>query len=207
MLHSKVAMLNLIALLGLFLYQDAQPAITFPRAGEELRGQVEIIGSMNLAGFSSAELEFSYFASTPADAWFVLQTFPQPVRGPALAVWDTTTLTDGDYALRLRVFLLDGRFQEVIVPGLKIRNDAPPPTAAQPPTQETLSSIQLSTPLSATLPLTETQALPQPSATPFPLNPITVMTASIPGMFALGALVVFFLFLFFSLTLRLRKSN
>src|SRR5258706_16239740 len=113
----------------------AQPtppiAITSPLAGDILRGQVTITGTTDIANFLSAQLDFSY-ASNPqspdalsgAGNWFTLQTFSQPVLNAALAVWDTTAISDGDYILRLRVNLSDGTSQEVTFP-IKIQNDTP----------------------------------------------------------------------------------
>ena len=125
MLNLPIAMFNhLLFSLVFFLAQTADISIASPKPGDILRGQVEIVGNMDVPNFASAELAFSY-ASNPADSWFTIQTFPQPVTDPTLAVWDTTTLTDGDYVLHLRVFLQDGSTQDVVVSDLKIRNDVP----------------------------------------------------------------------------------
>ncbi len=108
MLNLPIAMFNhLLILFVLFLAQTVDISIASPKSGDTLRGQVDIVGNMNVPNFASAELAFSY-ASNPADSWFTIQTFPQPVINPTLAVWDTTTVTDGDYVLHLRVFLQDG---------------------------------------------------------------------------------------------------
>ncbi len=129
MLNLPIAMLKASLILSLiFFMQSADVSITSPQPGDVLRGQVEIIGNMNVPNFASAELAFSHSASDPADSWFTIQTFPQPVQNPTLAIWDTTSLTDGDYTLRLRVILQDGTSQDVVVSDLKIRNDVPLPT-------------------------------------------------------------------------------
>ncbi len=212
MLNLPIAMFShLLFSLVFILAQTADISIASPKPGDTLRGQVEIVGNMNVPNFASAELAFSY-ASNPADrfAWFTIQTFPQPVTDPTLAVWDTTTLTDGDYVLHLRVFLQDGSTQDVAVSDLKIRNDVPPatvtPTATETSKSITLNPIPISSPEgpAAVQPIT---ALPTfPSPTPLPANPASVTSTSIYSNFARGGLITLVLFAFFYLILRLRKN-
>ena len=132
MLDLTVAMMKILLALALIIFQDAPIAIITPQSGETLRGQVNITGSINVTNFVSAELAFTY-TSDPTGTWFTIQTFPAPVLDSALANWDTTMLTDGDYTLRLRVNLQDGSFQEVLVTDLKLRNDIPLPTETSTP--------------------------------------------------------------------------
>jgi hypothetical protein len=196
-------MFNPLLFFLVLLAQTTNISISSPQSGDILRGQVEIVGNMDVPNFASAELAFSY-VSNPADSWFTIQTFPQPVQNnPTFAVWDTTTLTDGDYILHLRVFLQDGSTQDVVVSDLKIRNDTPPPTAL-PTTTESSGFITINP--TATLPPAAT-ALPSfPSPTPLPANPASVTSTSIYSNFAQGALITLVLFAFFSLILRLRKN-
>ncbi len=205
MLDSTVAMLKLFFAFLLFLIQDSPAGISAPQSGGVIRGQVEIAGNMTVPNFSSAALEFKY-ASDSADNWFTIQTFPQPVADSALAVWDTTTLTDGDYDLRLRIFLIDGTFQDVTISDLKIRNDTPEPTEIVL-TETPLPQFNAATPLPALSQLTSTAIITFPSSTPLPANPASVTTTSIYSTFSRGALIVLILFIFFSLILRLRKTT
>ena len=205
MLDSTVAMLKLFFAFLLFLIQDSPAGISAPQSGDVIRGQVEIAGNMTVPNFSSAALEFKY-ASDSADNWFTIQTFPQPVADSALAVWDTTTLTDGDYDLRLRIFLIDGTFQDVIIADLKIRNDTPEPTEIVL-TETPLPQFNAATPLPALSQLTSAAIITFPSSTPLPANPASVTTTSIYSTFSRGALIVLILFIFFSLILRLRKTT
>ncbi len=205
MLDSTVAMLKLFFAFLLFLIQDSPAGISAPQSGDVIRGQVEIAGNMTVPNFSSAALEFKY-ASDSADNWFTIQTFPQPVADSALAVWDTTALTDGDYDLRLRIFLIDGTFQDVTISDLKIRNDTPEPTEIVL-TETPLPQFNAATPLPALSQLTSTAIITFPSSTPLPANPASVTTTSIYSTFSRGALIVLILFIFFSLILRLRKTT
>jgi hypothetical protein len=212
MLNLPIAMFNhLLISLVLFFAQTANISIVSPQPGDTLRGQVEIVGNMDVPNFSSAELAFSY-ASNPADrfAWFTIQTFPQPVTVPTIATWDTTTLTDGDYVLHLRVFLQDGSSQDVVVSDLKIRNDTPltedAPTATESSDSITINPLPISSPV-GTVTVQPDPALPTfPSPTPLPVNPASVTSPAIYFNFARGALITLVLFAFFSLILRLRKN-
>jgi hypothetical protein len=210
MLNLPIAMFNhLLISLVFFLAQTADISVASPKSGDILRGQVEIVGNMDVPDFASAELAFSYAipvggASNPTGSWFTIQTFPQPVQNnPTLAVWDTTTLTDGDYILHLRVFLQDGSTQDVVVSDLKIRNDVPLPTQS-PTATESAGFIRIDP--TATLPPAATALPTFPSPTPLPVNPVSVTTSSIYLNFARGGLIALVLFVFFSLILRLRKN-
>lgn len=200
-------MLNL-ALAFFILFQEAAIAVTNPQAGDTLRGKVEITGRMDVPDFASAELAFSYAASDSADAWFTIQTFTQPPADSALAVWDTSLVTDGEYNLRLRVFLLNGAFQDVLVTDLKIRNDTPDPTATfteSPTSTPTPLFFSQFTPPPADAP-TSTPLPAFPTSTPLPPNPASLTTASILSVFGRGALAILGVFILVSLFLRLRRN-
>lgn len=198
-------MLKLLFTLMLFLIQDSPAAISSPQTGDELRGQVQISGNMTVLNFASAELAFSYAASNSADNWFTIQTFSQPTADSTLAVWNTTSLTDGDYNLRLRIFLIDGTFQDVVISNLKIRNDTPEPTEFVP-TETALPQFNAATSLPTLTKPPAIAAVVFPSSTPLPVNPASITTSSIYSTFARGALIVLALFAIFFLILRLRKN-
>jgi len=209
MLNLTVAMLKLLFALVL-LIQNSPLAITSPQAESILRGQVQVTGRMDVADFSSGELAFSYDStnisgSDSAEAWFIIQTFSQPKADSTLAAWDTTILSDGDYALRLRVFHSDDTFEDVIVSGLQVRNDLPEPTETPLPS---IANPQLASTLSApAVESTPTVGILYPSPTSLPGNPAEVTTSSIYTTFGRGALTVFILFILVSLLLRLRRSD
>src|SRR5215211_931214 len=129
----KKLLLFLPFLLFMVAAQDSAPvAITSPAPNETLRGQVNIIGSTDMPNFVSAQLDFAY-ASSAAETWFPLQALSQPVFDSPLYTWDTTTITDGGYILRLRVFVADGSVQEVRAP-VTIQNDILPTPTFTPTT-------------------------------------------------------------------------
>lgn len=201
MLNLPIVMIRLFLLLTLF-FQTPTVTLTSPTSGDTLRGQVEIFGVMDVPNFASAELAFSY-ASDPAASWFTIQTFLQPVTNSSIAIWDTTTVTDGDYTLHLRVFLQDGTSQDAAITDLKIRNDVSLPAV----TPEEI--FQIAPPAvvaaEATLLPEPTLVFTQPTAI-IPANPVALNVDSIYSTFGRGALIAFVLFIVFSLLLRLRKN-
>ena len=119
----KIRLLLPFILLLVAAQDSASLAITSPAPEEVLRGEVTITGSTDIPNFIFAQLDFAY-AANPTNTWFNIQTFSQPIADSTLAVWNTTSISDGDYVLRLRVTLEDGTFQDVMVP-VVVMNDVP----------------------------------------------------------------------------------
>jgi hypothetical protein len=197
----------LLFILLLRAAQDSPPvAITSPASGEVLHGEVSITGSMDVSGFASAQLDFAYAStSQAADTWFRVQTFSQPITDSSLAVWDTTSITDGDYVLRLRVNLEDGTFQEVTVP-IKLGNDAAAtPTSVPTSTPEPDSvTVLIPTPFLLAASPTPTD-IPPPTPTALPSNPASLEQGEIYAGLGRGALVILGLFALASLIIRVRR--
>jgi hypothetical protein len=184
--------------------QDAPPvAITSPVPDEVLRGPVTITGSLNVPSFLSAQLEFAY-ASDSTNTWFTIQAFSQPLTDSTLAVWDTTSITDGEYVLRLRVNFEDGTVQEVTVP-VKIGNDLlPTPTPEPTSTPEPETALIPTAFLLAASP-TPTD-LPRPTPTALPTNPVSLGQGQIYTSLGRGALVILGLFALAGLIIRSRRD-
>jgi hypothetical protein len=200
----KLRFIFLFALV-LLAAQDAPPlAITSPVPDELLRGQLTITGRVNVPSFLSAQLDFAY-ASNPTDTWFSIQAFSQPPTDSTLALWDTTSITDGDYVLRLRVNSQDGTVQEVSVP-VKIGNDVQP-TATQTPeptaTPEA-ETVLIPTPFLIAASPTPTD-LPRPTPTALPTNPVSLGQNQIYMSLGRGALVILGLFALAGLIVRVRR--
>jgi hypothetical protein len=194
--------LLLLLTLPFLLAQAPAVAITSPAPGAILRGEVTITGLTDVPGFASSQLDFSY-VSNPTDTWFALQTSAQPAADSPLAVWDTTLITDGDYLLRLRVFLTDGTFQEVTVP-VRVQNDTPIPPTPADASAPSRPEVQLPTPFLIAPSPTPTST-PRPTPTPLPTNPASLSATAIPASLGRGALVVLGLFAFAGLLLRFRR--
>ncbi|HQX15914.1 MAG TPA: hypothetical protein PLA27_05790 [Anaerolineales bacterium] len=190
--------------LFLLAAQDSPPvAITSPASGEILRGEITIIGSTDIPNFASAQLDFKY-ASDDGDSWFPLAALSQPALDSPLYLWNTASITDGDYILRLRVTLTDGTFQEVTVP-ITIQNDAPILTPT-PAVTSTPASIGVQIPTAFLLAASPTPTeVPRPTPTPLPPNPASLTQSTILTSLGRGAIVIIGLFIFSFILLRLRQ--
>lgn len=151
--------------------EEQQIAIQTPGGGSALQGVVAITGTTQISGFRAAEIAFAY-QSDPTGTWFLIQQLTQPVNEGSLASWDTTTITDGDYRLRLQVFLQGGEVQEFMVSGLRVRNY----TRIETSTPEI--GIHLESPTPTASPLADFQVTPR-SPTPAPTNPAEISTGDV----------------------------
>jgi len=197
--------LRFLLLLGLILVaaQESPPiAITSPAPDEILRGQVTITGKVDVPSFVSVQLDFAY-APNPTNTWFTIQTFSQPLVDSTLATWDTTSITDGDYVLRLRINFEDGTSQEVTVP-IKIGNDALPTPTLEPSSTPEPESVVIPTPFLLAASPTPTE-VPRPTPTAFPANPVSLGQNQIYASLSRGALVILGLFAVAGLIIRVRR--
>jgi len=195
--------IGILFLIVLFLATDAVsavaaqvgPVIVSPQQNEMLQGVVTIKGSSDVAGFVSAEVSFAYARETTG-SWFLIATSSQPVNLDTLATWDTTTITDGDYILRLRVSLKDGSSLDVQVSNLRVRNYTPVETPTPAPTE-----LQATATILPTL-----TAAPFPSPTPLPDNPAILTPVDLSKSITYGGLgaVLFLIVLRVFLGLRRR---
>lgn len=212
MIDLSIAMKRLFAIFLLIILlphpvqaqENTQPVISSPNEGQIVQGIVAVSGTVTVLGFSSYELSFAY-NDDPTQTWFILTTSSLPVFESELGTWDTTTLTDGDYSLRLRVFLLDGTVQETTVTGLRVRNYTPVPTPTFTPTSTAV--VQFAPPTAQRIApsvATVTPSLPTP--TPLPPNPASLQEASISNALGRGAILALLLFVGFGLLLRLRRE-
>ena len=161
--------------------QPSPVVITYPLPGQPLQGDILITGNTQVEGFAAYEISFGY-AQDPTSTWFQLQYATQPVDNGVLAHWDTSTITDGDYALRLVLFVIDGSQTTLFIPGLRVRNYSPietdtptplPPSATpQPGTPLPPSATPTSTPIPPATPV-------PPTPTPLPTNPAIVSRADV----------------------------
>jgi len=179
-------------------------AITAPQSGQVVQGLAVISGSVTLLGFSYYELAFAY-EGDPTGTWFILQTSSMPVSEGELGTWDTGVLTDGDYSLRLRVYLLDGSTQETTVTGLRVRNYTAAPTVIPTMTETPFAGIVAPTALLST-PAPATVTPTRPTPTPLPPNPASLGVPSIYSALGRGALLALSLFLAIGFFLRLRRN-
>jgi hypothetical protein len=194
---------SLFLILFLLAAQTVPPvALTSPAPDEFLRGQVTITGKIDVPAFLSAQLEFAY-ASNPTNTWFTIQAFSQPAGESTLAVWDTTSITDGDYVLRLRVNFEDGTSQEATV-SITIGNDALPTPSPEPTATPEPETVLIPTPFLLAASSTPTD-MPRPTPTALPPNPVSLQQNQIYASLGRGALVILGLFALAGLIVRVRR--
>lgn len=152
------------------------PRVDAPLAGDVLQGTVAIIGSTDISGFKSAEVLFAYDADRTG-TWFLLHQSSEAVTNGTLANWDTTTITDGNYRLKVVVTLENGSTRETLVEGLRVRNYLP---------VETQAPVVEATQEPEPVPTLAAAALPVP--TPLPANPAQVDVKHLKGSLLNGIL-------------------
>jgi hypothetical protein len=213
MLNLTIVMKRVVLVLSLILILLPQPVlaqegtdlvIASPEERQIVQGLVIVTGTVTVLGFSSYDLSFAY-KDDPTGTWFVLQTSSLPVFEDELGSWDTTTLTDGDYNMRLRVFLLDGSVQETTVNDLRVRNYTPVPTPTYTATATAFSPVSLPT-AQLVAPEIATVAPSLPTPTPFPSNPAGLALSSISGAVRRGAILALLLIIGIGLILRFRRN-
>ncbi len=169
--------------------------ILSPVNGEALQGMIPIIGITDVDGMISWELSFSY-NSNPSNTWFLIKEGDQAANDEILTEWDTTTITDGEYQLRLLISLADNETTSALISDLRIRNYTIIGT-----------SIPELTPTMGSLPAIELTSLPQlHTPTPLPDNPLEVSERDIVNSLASGVLTAFTLIILIGLYASIRKK-
>lgn len=186
------------ALFGSFPAQvePAGPEITRPAEGAALQGVVEIRGTSEIEGFLSAETAFAYEGE---ETWFLIEQSSQPVTNGRLARWDTTTIADGTYNLRLVVHRRGGEPLEVLVRGLRVRNYSPVETSA-PVRQSTAAPAAQPSATLAPLALLSTP-------TALPLNPVQVTGLELSASLTQGVVITLFVFLVIGIYAGVRRLS
>jgi hypothetical protein len=77
-----------------------QIMLTSPQPGDEIKGTVELIGTVDIPNFGFYKYEV---ARAGSDTWATISADRNTVKNGLLGRWNTTALTPGDYQLRLVV--------------------------------------------------------------------------------------------------------
>jgi len=161
--------------------------ISKPRAGEALQGVMIVEGRIRGDSLSSARLMFRY-ASETSSTWFYILEVDFEDEGSSQQEfrleWDTTTVSDGNYDLRVIAVYRGGQEVGATVSNLRIRNYSPIETTTPRP-------LGTTSPTQATLETPERTPVPTP--TPFPPNAVTLQRGEIinaleKGLAAAGGL-------------------
>lgn len=124
--------------------------LTFPANGQEVIGPIDIRGQVTApANFARYQVEY---APVNTDAFTIIGNFnpqQQPIPDGVLAQWDTRTVPNGDYRLRVAVFSIEGGF---IYREITVRVNNPLPTPTPTPTV-TATPIIVPTDIATNIPL------------------------------------------------------
>lgn len=155
--------------------QAAQALITDPQSQAVLRGRVNILGLASHPQFERYELGYTREPVGSSGWVFMMDNRSQVQQVGLLAIWDTTTISDGTYALRLRVIRRDGNYDERIVGQLIVANALPTetPTPEETPTPTITPTTRLPTPTIVVEQPALTTPTPRPSPTPTPTPQMT----------------------------------
>ncbi len=188
------------------LQQQPAVQITSPEMGAEVRGLVPIIGSASVSPFQFYKVEYGVGPS-PAN-WAVIGSLREsPVINGQLEVWDTNTVPDGVYTLRLQAVKTDGNFEEFVVRGVVVANTSPTSTptpeatetpvgqdrfAASPTPRpaEPTATPRIITPQGPLSGATPTPTLSVPSQSAFPVDPEGWDQAFLLGAASMGIVFV-----------------
>jgi len=163
-----------------------QVAINSPTTGQALQGTISVTGHTSVKGFLHAELSFAYTQDL-TDTWFLIYESDKPVSAGELTQWDTSTITDGEYNLRLVVTLEDGSHLPTQATNLRVRNYTPIETN----TPESTVTHAPGDTLVPTITPTPTVTPVPPTATPLPPNPAQITPQDILVIIGKGILVAF----------------
>lgn len=78
--------------------QPGRLMLTSPKAGTEVRGTIDVQGTVNIPNFGFYKYEV---APINSDNWSTISAGRNLVNSGSLGSWDTTAVTPGDYQLRL----------------------------------------------------------------------------------------------------------
>jgi hypothetical protein len=193
----------MVLVAGWFVPLAQQVIVDTPRPGEAVQGQVTIAGNVDLEGFQSYEVSFAY-QRDDTNTWFLIGKGDQIVRGGTLATWDTTTITDGQYRIRVRVYLSEGRMAETIVQQVRVRNYTPIETSTPVPQGAVGSQKTITAPGDYTPSGVKGQDT-------VPANPLEISSDKLQHSFLLGGIVAIGLFIllggYFLLQVLFRKGG
>lgn len=151
--------------------------ITFPGSGSNVDGIVEIRGNMPVPNFASAEVAYAY-AGAGETNWFLITKLDHAVQDDILGRWDTTTITDGTYQLRLSVTLTNGSVNEVVIKDIHVSNYTHSDSTAMPVLTAATQGVATSASTTA----------PGFKPTNIPANPASMDNSQIQTSIAAGVL-------------------
>lgn len=138
-----------------------------PTDGQVVAGTVEVKGSVPDDDFDYAEVTYA-FSDESTSNWFQISRLDQTIHDATLALWDTTTITDGTYRLKVTVHRKNGSSSEVVIENIRVGNY----THYEVPTTTIAAAAAVVTP-SAGETITPTVVM-SPLPTELPKNPASI---------------------------------
>src|SRR5262249_31599353 len=110
--------------------------ILSPVPGNIVAGNVQILGSAIHPQFLQYQVEYGPDPN-PSNLWFpATSAVTTPILNGLLGIWNTTTVQDSKYQLRLRVYLRDGTLLTTVINNITVQNQVntpiPSPTQSIP---------------------------------------------------------------------------
>lgn len=180
----KMIFLHLLLplMMSLGAWSQVTPGLYFlsPAEGEVVSGTVAIKGSLPEDGFSYAELSYA-FSDGQSENWFLITRMEQVVHDDVLAYWDTTTITDGVYRLRLSVHEKNNTVHEIYLENIRVGNY----THFETPTATISAILPVETQSMAVEPTATQIVVQSPQPTDLPENPAAIEPSDFK--FSMGA--------------------
>lgn len=161
-------------MMSLGTWSQVTPGLYFlsPSEGEVVSGTVAIKGSLPEDGFAYAELSYA-FSDGQSSNWFLITRMEQVVHDDILAYWDTTTITDGVYRLRLSVHEKNNTVHEIYLENIRVGNY----THFETPTATTAAVISTEVQTTLMEPTVTPTVVQSPRPTDLPANPAAIEPA------------------------------
>jgi PKD repeat protein len=107
--------------------------ILSPIPGNVVAGNIQVLGAAIHPQFLQYQLEFGPDPN-PGNLWYPATGIVQsPILNGLLGIWNTTSVQDGIYQLRLRITLRDGSNLATVVNNIRVQNQAPTPVPSNTP--------------------------------------------------------------------------
>ncbi len=117
--------------------QEVRPVIAQPEPDAVVRGVVQIVGTATHPQFLRYELYYAPWPVPSDNAWIFIGPdahFQQQPLG-LLGTWDSRSVPDGVYALRVRVVKVDSNYHDSEPRKITVANTRPPDTPTPAPTE------------------------------------------------------------------------
>ena len=120
-MYSSLLCLLLVLLTITAVKGQSDAAITTPVSGSAIQGKVDVRGYIKATNFFTYDLDFSHGQDSES-GWFNITTSNINPEDGLLGIWDTSSISDGNYKLRLTVRYKDDTKSETTIEEIRVRN-------------------------------------------------------------------------------------